>query len=183
MINWPPGVKIISLDDMDRLGIHKRRAASTGTAKKLLIKHSVEEVKSYEKFLATVVAIATAIAALATRWRIRYRVGPLLWMVARRCVHHSCDAVTSIFMLHELPPKVRRTVMGEAARVLKSGGRLILMDSLGLGTSLIMMGCLSGFRSSIMSHITKAIYARISQPSRAAAGLRIGTTPRPMYPK
>ena len=46
---------------------------------------------------------------------------------------NSCDAVTSIFMLHELPPKVRRTVMGEAARILKSGGRLILIDSLQLG--------------------------------------------------
>lgn len=46
---------------------------------------------------------------------------------------NSCDAVTSIFMLHELPPKVRRTVIGEAARVLKPGGRLVLMDSLQCG--------------------------------------------------
>jgi ubiquinone/menaquinone biosynthesis C-methylase UbiE len=45
----------------------------------------------------------------------------------------SCDAVTNIFMLHELPPEVRRTVIGEAARVLKPGGRLILMDSLQRG--------------------------------------------------
>ena len=43
------------------------------------------------------------------------------------------DAVTSIFMLHELPPKVRRSVIGEAARVLKPGGRLILMDSIQYG--------------------------------------------------
>jgi ubiquinone/menaquinone biosynthesis C-methylase UbiE len=40
------------------------------------------------------------------------------------------DAVTSIFMMHELPPKVRRTVIGEAARVLKRGGRLVIVDSL-----------------------------------------------------
>jgi ubiquinone/menaquinone biosynthesis C-methylase UbiE len=45
---------------------------------------------------------------------------------------NSCDAVTSIFMLHELPPEVRRTVIGEAARVLKTGGRLVLVDSLQL---------------------------------------------------
>src|SRR5262245_42584383 len=42
----------------------------------------------------------------------------------------SMDAVTSIFTMHELPPGVRRTVMGEAARVLKPGGRLVLLDSL-----------------------------------------------------
>ena len=46
---------------------------------------------------------------------------------------NSCDAVTSIFMLHELPPQVRRTVIGEAARVLKPGGRLVLVDSLQRG--------------------------------------------------
>ena len=46
---------------------------------------------------------------------------------------NSCDAVTSIFVLHELPPEVRRTVIGEAARVLRPGGRLILMDSLQRG--------------------------------------------------
>jgi ubiquinone/menaquinone biosynthesis C-methylase UbiE len=42
----------------------------------------------------------------------------------------SQDAVTSIFLFHELPPKVRRLALAEFARVLKPGGRLILLDSL-----------------------------------------------------
>jgi ubiquinone/menaquinone biosynthesis C-methylase UbiE len=45
----------------------------------------------------------------------------------------SQDAVTGIFLFHELPPKVRRIVLRECARVLKPGGRLVLVDSLQRG--------------------------------------------------
>src|SRR5450631_75907 len=45
----------------------------------------------------------------------------------------SYDAVTSIFMFHELPAEVRRIIFGECARVLKPGGRLVLVDSLQRG--------------------------------------------------
>src|SRR5215467_10866173 len=45
----------------------------------------------------------------------------------------SQDAVTSIFMFHELPPKVRRVVFHEFARVLKPGGRVVVVDSLQIG--------------------------------------------------
>src|SRR3974390_434427 len=45
----------------------------------------------------------------------------------------SQDAVPSIFVFHELPPKVRRRVFSECARVLKPGGRLVLVDSLQRG--------------------------------------------------
>jgi ubiquinone/menaquinone biosynthesis C-methylase UbiE len=45
----------------------------------------------------------------------------------------SQDAVTCIFMFHELPPKVRRIVFSEFARILKRGGRLVLVDSLQTG--------------------------------------------------
>jgi ubiquinone/menaquinone biosynthesis C-methylase UbiE len=45
----------------------------------------------------------------------------------------SQDALISIFLFHELPPKVRRAVLRECARVLKPGGRLVLVDSLQRG--------------------------------------------------
>ena len=45
----------------------------------------------------------------------------------------SLDVVTSIYLFHEVPPKVRRIIAREFARVLKPGGRLIFMDSLQRG--------------------------------------------------
>ena len=42
----------------------------------------------------------------------------------------SFDVVTSIYLFHEIPPEVRRTVTAEFSRILKPGGRLIFMDSL-----------------------------------------------------
>jgi ubiquinone/menaquinone biosynthesis C-methylase UbiE len=43
------------------------------------------------------------------------------------------DIVTALYLLHELPGHVRRAVAGEIRRVLKPGGRLILVDSLQTG--------------------------------------------------
>jgi ubiquinone/menaquinone biosynthesis C-methylase UbiE len=45
----------------------------------------------------------------------------------------SQDLVTCIYLFHELPPKVRRIVAREIARVLKPGGRFVFIDSLQYG--------------------------------------------------
>jgi ubiquinone/menaquinone biosynthesis C-methylase UbiE len=41
----------------------------------------------------------------------------------------SFDAVVSVFMFHELPKNARRKVWAEALRVLRPGGRFIIVDS------------------------------------------------------
>ncbi len=45
----------------------------------------------------------------------------------------SQDVVTCVYLFHELPPKVRRVVAEEIARVLKPGGQLIFTDALQKG--------------------------------------------------
>jgi ubiquinone/menaquinone biosynthesis C-methylase UbiE len=43
------------------------------------------------------------------------------------------DIVSSVYLFHELPPRVRRAVAAEIRRVLKPGGMLIFVDSLQTG--------------------------------------------------
>lgn len=57
----------------------------------------------------------------------------------------SQDIVTCIFLFHELPPDVRRTVAGEIARVLKPGGTFVFLDSLQMGDKPGWDGLLEAF--------------------------------------
>lgn len=57
----------------------------------------------------------------------------------------SQDIVTSIFLFHELPPKVRRIVAREFARVLKPGGLLVFADSIQRGDVEDFDGLLEAF--------------------------------------
>lgn len=57
----------------------------------------------------------------------------------------SQDIVTSVFLFHELPPEVRRTVAAEMARVLKPGGLLVFIDSLQFGDRPDWDGMLEAF--------------------------------------
>lgn len=45
-------------------------------------------------------------------------------------VDGSQDVVTAIFLFHELPPKIRRIIAKDIARILKPGGRFIFVDSI-----------------------------------------------------
>ena len=80
----------------------------------------------------------------------------------------SQDALTSIFVFHELPPKVRRSVFRECARVLKPGGRFAWSNSLQHGDQPNTTGFWTSSRKAIMSLIIGAIWTRISAQSPKA---------------
>ncbi|WP_417685229.1 class I SAM-dependent methyltransferase [Roseibium sp.] len=58
---------------------------------------------------------------------------------------NSLDVLSCVFLFHELPPKVRRQVIAEAARVLKPGGSFLFVDSLQSGDVSDYDGLLSLF--------------------------------------
>jgi len=57
----------------------------------------------------------------------------------------SFDAVSSVFLFHELPPRVRRAVATEIRRVLKPGGTVVLCDSAQLSDSADIADALLAF--------------------------------------
>lgn len=57
----------------------------------------------------------------------------------------SLDLIVSIYLFHELPPKIRRAVAKEIARVLKPGGKFIFADSLQFGDTPALDGLLEYF--------------------------------------
>jgi ubiquinone/menaquinone biosynthesis C-methylase UbiE len=57
----------------------------------------------------------------------------------------SQDAVTCIYLFHELPPKIRKVVVAEIARVLKPGGIAVIVDALQTGDRADFDGLLEFF--------------------------------------
>lgn len=57
------------------------------------------------------------------------------------------DAVTSVFLFHELPADARRSVMREAYRVLAPGGRFVVCDSAQLADSRELEPVLNAFHA------------------------------------
>jgi ubiquinone/menaquinone biosynthesis C-methylase UbiE len=85
------------------------------------------------------------------------------------------DAVTCVYLFHELPPRVRRDVAREVARVLKPGGVFVFADSLQAGDTPDLDRMLEYFP--VGFH--EPFYASYQQEDLAAlfaeAGLRIET--------
>lgn len=86
----------------------------------------------------------------------------------------SFDAVTSIFLMHELPPEVRRRVIGECARVLAPGGALILIDSLQRGDRPDYEGLLDWFPA----HYHEPYYASYVEEDFAGIARGFGLSQR-----
>ncbi len=83
------------------------------------------------------------------------------------------DLVTSVYLLHELPRRVRHAGLGEMARVLKPGGLLVLVDSLQRGDR--------PDYEALMDHFTAAFhepyYDDYTRDDLAQVLVRAGLTP------
>lgn len=88
----------------------------------------------------------------------------------------SFDAAVSIFLFHELPPKVRAAVAKEIARVLKPGGIFVLADTIQYGDAPEFDGLIDLFPS-LLHEPYYATYAKTDLDAFfAAAGLERAST-------
>lgn len=92
----------------------------------------------------------------------------------------SKDLVTCVYLFHELPTAVRRAVTMEMARVLRPGGRLILVDSLQLGDTPVLDPALLGFPDTFHEPYYRDYLKHDLTALLTEAGLRPGPA-RPAY--
>lgn len=84
----------------------------------------------------------------------------------------SFDAVTCIFLFHELPRKVRAAAAAEMARVLKPDGILVFVETVRRATDRNSTGCSSCFPSASTNPITPTTCGRIWRTSSAGPDWR-----------
>ena len=80
------------------------------------------------------------------------------------------DAIVSVFLFHELPPRVRPKVIAEAARVLRPGGAFIIADSLQFGDNPKLDGILEYFPEGFHEPYYKGYLGWDFEPAMAKAG-------------
>lgn len=83
---------------------------------------------------------------------------------------YSFDHLISIFLFHELPPRIRPLVIAEAARVLKPGGTFIVADSLQFGDNPGVDGFLEYFPEGFHEPYYKGYLNWAFDPHMQAAG-------------
>lgn len=89
---------------------------------------------------------------------------------------NSVDSVVSIFLFHELPPKIRPLVIAEIARVLVPGGLFVFADSLQFGDREGLDGFLEYFPEGFHEPYYKGYLSYDFEPVMASAGLVRETT-------
>jgi ubiquinone/menaquinone biosynthesis C-methylase UbiE len=100
------------------------------------------------------------------------------------------DAVTSVFLFHELPKDARRNVIREAYRVLRPGGRLVICDSAQLADSPELKDFLDAFemlyhepfyksyvRDDLTSVLTECGFESVSSTPRFLSKIVVGVKP------
>jgi ubiquinone/menaquinone biosynthesis C-methylase UbiE len=90
----------------------------------------------------------------------------------------SQDIVVSVYLFHELPPKIRPLVFAEIARVLKPGGLFVFADALQYGDTPALDGLLEtfpeGFHEPYFRSYLEEDFARLA----AAVGLQTEIGPQ-----
>jgi ubiquinone/menaquinone biosynthesis C-methylase UbiE len=84
----------------------------------------------------------------------------------------SFDILSCIYLFHEVPPKVRREIAVEFARVLKPGGRLVFMDSAQKGDTPGFDGLLDSFPLNFHEPFYRSYLAEDLAEMFASAGFR-----------
>lgn len=86
------------------------------------------------------------------------------------------DALISIYLFHELPPRIRPLVINEAARVLKIGGAFIVADSLQFDDNPDLNGFLEYFPEGFHEPYYKGYLKWDFAPAMRAAGFELEQT-------
>ncbi|MEM1037323.1 MAG: class I SAM-dependent methyltransferase [Pseudomonadota bacterium] len=86
------------------------------------------------------------------------------------------DAIISIYLFHELPPRIRAEVIREAARVVKPGGAFIVADSLQFGDNEGLNGILEYFPEGFHEPYYKGYLKWDFEPVMREAGFTLERT-------
>lgn len=88
----------------------------------------------------------------------------------------SFDSLVSIYLFHELPPRIRPVVIAEAARVLRPGGAFVIADSLQFGDNAGLDGFLEYFPEGFHEPYYKGYLSWDFAPAMQAQGFEREST-------